>query len=397
MTKILQINVTANWGSTGKIAEAIGKLVLREGWESWIAYGRGTPRSASKILRIGNDLDMCLHGAESRLFDNHGLASRKTTSDFIAKIKQIAPDIIHLHNIHGYFLNYPKLFDYLKAWGGPAIWTLHDCWPFTGHCAYYDYAACDKWQTNCHHCPQLHSYPASIGCDRSRRNHMDKKTAFSGCPNLTFVSVSDWLKEELAKSFLGNYPAVTIHNGIDIEVFHPVEKEKEETNQHIVLGVASVWDKRKGLDEFIKLRGILPEKYQIILIGLSQAQIASLPDGIKGIRRTENIEQLVELYNAADVFVNPTLEDNFPTTNLEALACGTPVITYDTGGSPEAIDNRTGFKVGYRDVRELAEKIEQTCSKHLFHSADCRKRATTFYDKNQAFRQYIELYKSLII
>lgn len=394
--KLLQINVTANWGSTGRIAEDIGKLAIAEGWESWIAYGRGNPKSESNLVRIGNDWDMRWHGLESRLLDNHGLASRRVTRKFIEDVKKISPDIIHLHNIHGYYLNYPILFDFLKEWGGPVLWTLHDCWPFTGHCAYYDYSRCDRWRTACHHCPQLRAYPASIGLDRSQKNYKDKKEAFLNCPNLTFIPVSDWLKKELSKSFLRDYPAITIHNGIDTDIFHPIEQKEIKSDKKVILGVASVWDRRKGLDEFVKLREKLPENYLIILVGLSQEQISTLPDGITGIRRTENIVQLVGLYCMADVFVNPTLEDNFPTTNLEALACGTPVITYATGGSPEAIDDKTGFVVEYQNVDMLAEKVIEVCERGPFSASDCRHRAMSLYDRSIAFKKYIELYNNII-
>ncbi len=396
MKKLLQINVTANWGSTGKIAEDIGNLAIEAKYESWIAYGRGKPISTSNLIRIGNDWDMKWHGIQSRLFDNHGLASKKATQRFIEQIKLLQPDIIHLHNIHGYYINYQLLFKYLKNWGGPVIWTLHDCWPFTGHCAYYDYSNCNRWQTQCHNCPQSRAYPATIGLDRSSKNFKDKKNAFQNYQNITFVTVSNWLKNELKKSFLSHYPVVTIHNGVDLEIFHPIERKIVEFDKKIILGVASVWDKRKGLDEFVKLRKLLPENYLIILVGLSQDQIATLPNGITGIRRTENVGQLVGLYSMSDVFVNPTLEDNFPTTNLEALACGTPVITYNTGGSPEAIDKFTGIVVEYMNVNQLAEQIQYICKYSPFTSQSCRKRAESLYDKKKTFKKYITLYNKLL-
>ena len=396
MPTLLQINVTASWGSTGKIAEDIGKLAIDAGWDSWIAYGRGNPTSQSNLIRIGNDWDMRIHGLQSRLFDNHGLASKKVTEDFIHRIKEIKPDVIHLHNIHGYYLNYQILFRYLKEYDVPIIWTLHDCWPFTGHCAYYDFAKCSRWQTECHDCPQLKSYPASVWRDRSTKNFLTKKDSFLGCRSLTFVPVSDWLNGELKKSFLSDYPAVTIHNGIDLSVFTPSETTIKDSTQKVVLGVASVWDKRKGLEEFVKLRKLLPGNYHITLVGLSNDQISTLPDGITGIRRTENVRQLADLYSMADVFVNPTLEDNFPTTNLEALACGTPVITYRTGGSPEAIDDATGFIVDYQDVEALARQIVTVCETGAISANVCRKRAENFYNKKIVFQQYITLYNNCL-
>lgn len=393
--KLLQINVTANWGSHGKIAEEIGKLAIEQGWESWIAYGRGNPQSASHLLRIGNNCDMRMHGLQTRLFDNHGLASKSVTKKFINKIRSIKPDIIHLHNIHGYYLNYPELFKFLKSYGAPIVWTLHDCWPLTGHCSHFTYADCNKWETVCQNCPEVRSYPSSLWIDNSKRNHKKKKEAFLGCDNMTLVPVSYWLEGVVKKSFLAGYPTVTIHNGVDLSVFKPSVLKTEYDNK-LILGVASIWSQRKGLDDFIKLRKLLPKNYEIVLIGLKPDQIADLPEGISGIQRTENINQLVDFYSKADVFVNPTLEDNFPTTNLEALACGTPVITYNTGGSPEAIDNKTGVVVDYQDVNDMSDKIQWVCQLNPFKPEDCRERTVNLFDKNLAFPKYISLYKSVM-
>lgn len=393
--KLLQINVTANSGSTGKIAEAIGQLAISRGWESWIAYGRGTPQSESRLIRIGNDWDMRWHGVETRLFDNHGLASRHTTRKFIRQIKEINPDIIHLHNIHGYFINYPLLFRFLQEWGGPVVWTLHDCWPFTGHCAYFDMVNCNKWQNKCMNCPQRDSYPKSY-IDQSHRNFIQKKSSFNIIsPQLILVPVSNWLSGLLTKSYLCNCRIRKIHNGIDLKLFKPQSDDNKE--KFVILGVASVWDQRKGLADFIKLSNILSDRYKIILIGLSEKQIKSLPPNIQGIRRTENINQLVELYSMADVFINPTWEDNFPTTNIEAMACGTPVITYRTGGSPEAIDSNTGIVVEQGDVQGLKKAIETIrTSSDRFTPELCRGRAEKYFNQDDRFEEYFELYEKII-
>lgn len=395
MYKLLQINVTANSGSTGKIAEAIGRLAINRGWESWIAYGRGTPQSESHLIRIGNDWDMRWHGVETRLLDNHGLASRRTTRKFISQIKEINPDIIHLHNIHGYFINYPLLFRFLQEWGGPVVWTLHDCWPFTGHCAYFDMVNCNKWQNKCMNCPQRDSYPKSY-IDQSFRNYITKKSSFNTIlSQLTLVPVSKWLSDLLTKSYLCNCRIRKIHNGIDLKLFKPLSDFSKE--KFVILGVASVWDQRKGLADFIKLSNILSDRYKIILIGLSEKQIKSLPPNIQGIRRTENINQLVELYSIADVFINPTWEDNFPTTNIEALACGTPVITYRTGGSPEAIDSNTGIVVEQGDVQGLKKAIETIrTSSDRFTPELCRDRVEKYFNQDDRFEEYFELYEKII-
>lgn len=393
MPRLLQINVTANWGSTGKIAEDIGRLAMEDGWESWIAYGRGNPRSESNLIRIGNDWDMRWHALQTRLFDNHGLASKNVTNDFLNKIKEIKPDLIHLHNIHGYFINYPLLFGFLKEWGGPVVWTLHDCWPITGHCAHFENEKCDRWKEGCHNCIALRRYPSSLLLDQSKNNWITKKNSFSSIiKQLTLVPVSDWLHNILEHSFLNEAMIKTINNGIDLNIFRPSNEEKE----NILLGVASVWTDRKGLDDFKQLRKVIPNNYRIVLVGLTKPQIKSLPEGIEGISRTNNINELVNLYSRAKVFVNPTYEDTFPTTNIEALACGTPLVTYRTGGSPEIIDENTGRVVMKGDIEALAESIQELAELKDSISNICRGRAESLYNKNDCFKKYIELYHSVL-
>ena len=399
MPLLLQINVTANWGSTGKIAEEIGKIAINNGWDSYIAYGRGNPVSASKLIPIGTKLNMYMHGVESRLFDNHGLSSKNATRKLISEIERINPDIIHLHNIHGYFINYEILFDYLSQANVPVVWTLHDCWSFTGHCAYFDLAGCDAWKTGCIDCKHKSLYPKSLLLSNSADNYSRKKQSFTSLNKLTLVPVSQWLSELLSESFLSQVDKKTIHNGIDTQIFYPCKQKSGVGGRFMVLGVASVWEERKGLKDFVALREKLPmEQFEIVLIGLNDEQIKFLPSGIRGISRTNSVSELAEYYSAADVFVNPTWEDNFPTTNLEALACGTPVVTYRTGGSVEAVDAVTGRIVEKGDVQTLSE-----CIKELCHSNDkekvstlCRERAERLYNKNDKFKEYMDLYKCLL-
>lgn len=395
MYKLLQINVTANSGSTGKIAEAIGRLAINRGWESWIAYGRGTPQSESRLIRIGNDWDMRWHGVETRLLDNHGLASRRTTRLFISRIKEINPDIIHLHNIHGYFINYPLLFRFLREWGGPVVWTWHDIWPMTGHCAFFGKDQCDKWKTACHECKRKTVYPGSLLNNRSSKNFEDKRRAFSGMKDLTIVLVSDWLNEMRKDSFLKNTHGVVIHNGIDLDMFSPEPVPSKEKGY--ILAVANVWTSEKGWDDIMSLRKILADDIDIIMVGLNDKQMANLPEGIKGLRRTQNLRELKALYSNAIVFINPTWGDNFPTTNIEALACGTPVITYRTGGSPEAIDSNTGIVVEQGDVQGLKKAIETIrTSSDRFTPELCRARAEKYFNQNDRFEEYFELYEKII-
>lgn len=397
--KLFQINATLNWGSTGRIAEEIGQAAISKGWESHIAYGRYSNGSASHAVQIGNRWDVYSHALQTRLFDNHGLASGKVTENLIEKIRDIDSDIIHLHNIHGYDLNYKLLFDFLSHANKPVVWTLHDCWPFTGHCAYYSYAGCYRWKTLCHDCPQKKSYPTSWLIDRSKQNYSDKKQAFMSVKNLTLVPVSNWLAGEVRQSFLKNCPIRVIHNGIDTSMFFPKQLAKNELgleNKFLVLGVASVWSPRKGLADFIELRKLLPDDYGMVLIGLDDRQIKNLPKGIIGVKRTNSVKELASYYSAADIF-NPTWEDNFPTTNLEALACGTPVITYRTGGSVEAVDEYTGFVVEQGDLNASIDKMRyiKNIGKRKYEDA-CRKRAVSCFDKKDRYTEYLELYNELL-
>lgn len=342
--KVLMINVVCGIRSTGRICTDLATALEAQGHEVKIAYGRETvPEQFQKFaVHIGSDFDVKLHGVKARFFDGAGFGSKKVTENFIKWIKEYDPDVIHLHNIHGYYINIEVLFNYLKSCGKKIIWTLHDCWAFTGHCVYFDYAGCDKWKTGCHHCGQKKEYPSCIGFDKSKAHYKQKKQLFTGIPDLTLVTPSKWLADLVKESFMNEYPVEVIHNGIDTNVFKPTQSNLKEKynlgNKKVVLGVAAIWDRRKGLDAFIELSKILPENYRIILVGLSENQIETLPDNIIGITRTDSVQELASLYTLADVFVNPTLEDNYPTTNLEAIACGTPVITYATGGSVESAE-----------------------------------------------------------
>lgn len=401
--KILQINTVVNTGSTGKIAEGIGRQLLKLGHKSLIAYGRRTVnKSESSLITIGSKIDLLIHGLYTRIFDRHGFASKIATQQLIRDIENFNPDAIGLHNLHGYYLNIEVLFNFLKEFNKPVIWTFHDCWPYTGHCAFYDSIQCKRWQETCFSCPKKNSYPASYFLDQSKKNFLDKKKLFNQVNDLHIVSPSHWLNKEVKQSFLNGFPCETIHNGVDLDVFQPMETNMIRgkyplENKKVVLGVANIWSKRKGLGDFLKLAEGLPEEYQIILLGLNKKQINQLPKNIIGITRTESVEEMVDLYNTASVFVNPTREDNFPTTNIEALACGTPVITYNTGGSPEAIDEDTGKVVEKGDVNGLLEAVQyfsETDIKEI--SKKCRERAERYFDKEERFKDYVELYEKIV-
>jgi putative colanic acid biosynthesis glycosyltransferase len=401
--KILQINTTINSGSTGRIAEDIGCVLLDHGHESFIAFGRGNQESKSNKIKIGTQKDINQHGVLTLLTDRHGFGSKKATKQLLKEIDKISPDVIGLHNIHGYYINIEILFKYIAEKKIPLIWTLHDCWSFTGHCTYFDSVGCEKWKTQCEICPKTKMYPKSIGLDNSFKNFNDKKRIFNQIQNLQIVTPSHWLKDLVKQSFL-RHPAMCIHNGIDLNQFKPILqiellKEKWQLiDKKIILGVASIWDERKGLKDFFELRNMLDKDMVIVLIGLSQKQQSILPAGILGIPRTESIEELVMWYSAADVFVNPTYQDNFPTTNIEALACGTPVITYNTGGSPEAIDLHTGEIVPKGDTMALKAAIIDWCTtKDRDDTREiCRERAVQLFNKDNRYSDYLHLYEQMI-
>ncbi len=401
MKKILQINSTCNWGSTGRIAEDIGSLVIQEGWESYFAFGRNSLNSLSHKLQIGNKKDYYTHALLTRITDRTGYYSKGATKQFIDRLEDIKPDIIHLHNIHGYYINIELLFKYIIKHNIPVVWTLHDCWSFSGHCSYFDYVNCYKWKNECYNCPQKGSYPASNFIDNSRRNFHNKKKLFTSVDNMTLVPVSNWLKGLVEESFLNKYPIEVIHNGIDLERFKPTEGDLKNRNniqgKSVILGVASEWSKRKGLNDFIELSELISSDTVIVLVGISDEIKKKLPNNIISINRTNSIEELAQWYTTADVFINPTYEDNFPTTNLEALACGTPVITYCTGGSIEAVDDETGIIVEKGNVTGLKDAINNiTSNKLTYNSLNCRKRAETYYNKKFTFQKYIELYNKIL-
>jgi len=400
--KVLQINSVCGIGSTGRIATELHKDLIDKGHESYIAYGRGEPINCENAIKIGTKFDNFTHLFATRLFDRHGFGSVAATKDFIRWVEDLDPDIIHLHNVHGYYLNIETLFNYLKHSEKPVVWTLHDCWSFTGHCAYFTYAQCDKWKVGCHDCSQKKSYPASLFLDGSKRNYTIKKDLFANLENISIVTPSQWLADLVGNSYLSKIYTRKINNGIDIEIFRPVGstfvREKYKLGHgFLILGVANIWNYRKGLEYFIRLSKILPDNFQIVIVGLDDKQITSLPSNIIGIKQTSNIDELVQLYSLADVFVNPTMEDNFPTVNIEALACGTPVITFNTGGSPESIKDNCGYVVEKGNVDGLKKYINivRQAGKNSY-SQQCIRSVRDNFSKNDRIKEYLDLYHKVI-
>ena len=371
---VLFINQVCGTGSTGKITAELAEKYEREGHTVKIAFGRNAkvPEKYQRFaVRIGGSLDVYLHALLTRLTDRHGLFSRRATKKFLRWAESFNPDILWLHNIHGYFINYEMLFDWIKSRPQMKVfWTLHDCWSFTGHCSFFSFAKCDKWQDHCDACPQKKAYPASF-FDRSFKNFEQKRKSFTGVKDLTIITPSQWLASLVKQSFLRDYPIEIRYNEINHDIFKPIQdngrirQKYQLQDKFIVLGVANIWDPRKGLQDFIKLSTILdPEKFAIILVGVKQAQMKQLPQGIIAIERTENQKELAEFYAAADVFFNPTYEDNYPTVNLEAEACGTPVLTYQTGGSPETLHDPRSKVVPAGDLEAVKSFIHKLFDAH---------------------------------
>lgn len=394
--KVLQINSVCGIGSTGRIATDIHSMLIEQGHESYIAYGRDLPRNCDNAIRIGNKIDNYAHVLLTRLFDKHGFGSIKATEEFIKKVEEIDPDVIHLHNIHGYYINIEVLFDYLKEADKPVIWTLHDCWAFTGHCAYFDYVGCEKWKTGCYDCPEKKSYPSSRLLDKSKQNYLKKKEIFTGVKNMTIVTPSNWLAELVRESFLGEYPVKVINNGIDLKIFKPTKSNFREKynieDKFIILGVANVWDRRKGFDYFIELSKLIKRDEIIVMVGLTEKQKRSLPDNIIGITRTNDVNELVEIYTAADYFLNPSLEETMGLETVEALACGTPVIVSNSTAVPEVVNEKCGKIVLDNSTKGFYSAIVN--NDRDFSSIECIKQAQK-YDKQKMYKKYLNLYNEV--
>lgn len=395
--RILQINVTYGIGSTGMICNYVAKLLDKEGVENLTIVSQGSTETANTI-KIKNKIYYKIQALKSRIFGNYGFNSSLATKEIIKQIKEFAPDIVHLHNIHGHNVNLKMLFTFFKKnLGIKLFWTFHDCWAFTAYCPHYTMAKCYKWQSECSHCQQRKEY--SWFFDKSKKLFYRKKELFTGL-NLTIITPSEWLAGEVKKSFMKHYPIQVINNGIDLNVFKPIKSDFRKkynipNEKFILLGVAFGWGMRKGLDVFIELKKRLDStKYQIVLVGTDDNVDKQLPNGIISIHRTQNQNELAEIYTATDLFVNPTREENYPTVNMESIACGTPVITFRTGGSPEILTEKTGMVVDCDDIDALQNGIENICNKKLFSKMDCVEYKKNF-DINQRLQEYVNIMNSI--
>lgn len=384
--KVVEINSFGNF-STGNIACDIAEEVQRRGDECLVLYARGNIRKTVKSKRISSKLDVLGHTFLARIFDSAGLHSKYQTRKVLKFLDQYKPDVVHLHNLHGYYINYPMIFNYLYEHKEiKVVWTLHDCWPFTGHCCYFSRSKCGRWRNGCFNCPSKKDYPSSYFFDRSKKNYNKKKDIFTKIETdrMIIITPSNWLKEIAQASYLRKYRINTVHNGVDINKFAKKNESNQKSKSKIILGVASVWDERKGLNTFIELSKVLEENYKIVIIGKIFDNV-KLPSNVMHISRTENTEELVKWYSSCDVFLNPTLDENYPTVNVEAQCCSAKVLCFDSGGSSETnignlylIDGKENkpYKIFQAIKMVEGKKIE----KIDFSKADRKRMSEEYYD-----------------
>jgi len=395
--RIMMINTLYGTGSTGKIVKQIARKATERGHECFIAH-RYTEKGMEEqegTVGVSSWLDCHIHNRLAHLTMLRGCFSAVKTRRFIKKAKAFSPDVIHLNNIHGNFINLRMLFRYLKRADAKVVWTFHDCWPVTGYCKHFDMIGCDRWQEKCGSCPQKGSAIWDISSFMLKK----KRKMFASVKDMTVVTPSVWLRDIVKRSYFRDHPCEVINNGIDLSVFKPTESDFRKKHgldgKKIILGVAFDWDKRKGLDVFCDLARRLSDEYRIVIVGADERAAKMLHENITVIPRTATQRELAEIYTAADLFVNPTREENYPTVNMEALACGVPVLTYDTGGSAEIITESCGSSVAKDDIDALTSEIIRICEERPYTKEACLDRAKSF-DMNERFDEYVELYESLI-
>ncbi len=397
--KVFEIN-SVPYGSTGRIMFQIADRIKEQSGEVITSCSYTKPRNIhfpTYHYQIGGIIGKLIHIKLADCTGKHGCYSKMATKGLIKKIRDFDPDIIHIHNLHGWFLNIPLLFDFFAEYGKPIVWTLHDCWAFTGHCTFYTMRNCFKWIEGCRGCEAYKEYP-KCNFDDSDFQFRMKSEWFTKLQNVAIVTPSKWLASNVKKSYLRKYPVVVIHNGIDLSIFKAVKSDFRKKyaliNKIILLGVAFDWGERKGVSCFEKLARELDDRFQIVLVGISTQQRKNLPDNIICIENVQDQNELAAIYTAADYFINPTLEDNFPTVNLEALSCGTPVITYDTGGCGEMLKENCGFIVQRGNYEELLNIIKRLPEKSYAVAQACIN-CSRLYNQDNMCMEYISLFKNI--
>lgn len=394
--KILQINIFGNL-STGRIAVDLYRSLKKDGHDGIVAFARNNIAEDVAHIRIGNKLSVYVDGVLTRITDKAGFYSRRATKKLIEQIENYNPDIIHLHNLHGYYINIELLFNYLRECGKPVVWTLHDCWAFTGHCCYFSVAECNKWKIGCFKCPQLYSYPKSVLVDNSKYNYEKKKEIFTSLSNLHLVCVSKWLESKVKESFLKDIPCEVIYNGIDTEVFKPTYSQLRDKygilNKKIVLAVSTSWsDKRKGLEDILQLASCSDDKFVVIIVGLTEKEKKSIPEGIVAITRTDSTKELAELYSMADFFFNASVEETFGLPTVEAMACGPPVIVYNMTALPEVVSKQNGFVVEKHDINTVKKIVLEEWNYNRENISD----SVVPYSKEIMMKKYLSTYSRIV-
>jgi glycosyltransferase involved in cell wall biosynthesis len=392
MMNLIQINAVP-YGSTGSIVFSLADIMEHQGHQVLCTTGftwKGCDRP--DYVMTSGIVEKTVHTWLARITGKTGGFSTLATWRLLRRMDKMKPDLIHLHNLHGWFINLPMLFGYIKKHNIPVVWTLHDCWSFTGHCPHFAMAGCDRWKTGCGGCDKHYLYPQTF-FDCSETNWRRKKKWFTGVKNLTIVTPSQWLAEQVRASFLGEYPVRVINNGIDLSVFKP-DPDVKKNEKFTLLGVSYDWDNKKGLDVFLELAKRLDDRFRIVLVGTNDTVDKLLPENITSIHRTQNPGELAKLYAEADLLVNPTREDTYPTVNMEALACGTPVLTFRTGGSPEILDEHCGVVVPCGDVDAMEAAILRLAEQPIAPQP-CLDRAKGF-DKYERFQEYVRLYGEIV-
>jgi glycosyltransferase involved in cell wall biosynthesis len=400
--RILEINNTDLF-STGRIMLNIAQKAREKGHNvltasKYCKMSIDRHREDLNHIYIGNRIGNTIHRYWAWMTDLQDTGSFFSTKNFLKKVDWFNPDIIHLHDILGWYLNIDILFDFIKKHNIPVVWTFHDCWAFTGRCIHFDAARCNRWKNGCGNCPQIHYMPRTWWFDLSHWNFERKRKLFTSVNNMTIVTPSQWLANLTAQSFLQNYSVNVINNGIDLNLFKPTQgdiyRRLKVDGKKIILGVAGTWTERKGIDDFIKLANTISPEKKIVLVGIEQSALPSQCN-IEAIARTHNQAELAEIYTAADVFVNPTYEDNFPTVNLESLACGTPIVTYRTGGSPESVDTSVGLVVEQGNRAALVSAIDEILINKDKYTQEACLNQSLRYDMNARFDDYVSLLETV--
>lgn len=396
--KVLIINSVCGIRSTGRICTDLAQVLEAQGHECKVAYGRETvPEHLEKYaVRIGNNLSTKIDGIKTRLFDNAGFNSKIATKKFLKWVREYNPDLIHLHNIHGYYINIELLFKFLKELNKPVVWTLHDCWAYTGHCSHYLGDGCYKWQTLCDNCHRKSSYPKSVFLNHAKQNFIKKRDLFTSLDRLTLITPSTWLAAEARQSFLKKYNIIPIPNGVDLDLFKPTDSDFREKyglqNKKIVLGVATAWGKRKGTKRFVELSKKLSSDYKVVLVGMTKKQAKEMPKEILALPRTNSIVELAQIYTSADVFLNLGEMETMGLTTVEAMACSTPVAVSNLTAVPEVVTEDGGIVLKDLEIETIINGIEEVLSKEFKNT---QKNAQN-YEKNAQYNKYISLYKELL-